>query len=406
MKNGCNPFDSRLADIKQELSVVEREQKNIESIVAWYKGFDIKGFLEKLSSDKASLNGEHQNATSLENAINDQRIIVKQDKKKAPFWFDPRKWFRAELREAARTSKESLSKLERFESDKEECKNVIKALQESISQLDLEIERYQAFDCAGNERKLSNIGKKFAELTAEYQRISHRKNKCDKLQAPVLEALRKSEKELNDVEKHLSRAEQYNRKLSNARNTYELAMIHQESERELGDQKPHNIIKKCQSKKASLERTIEKLENRLKTIADTLSIDIQTFVIDGNNLLYADDQFIGTAALMALTQKLLDEGYKVIIIFDDHFRSKKDIAKLKSRFQNCIEIRVAPRRAEADRAILNIADVNSTYVISNDTFRDFPEKKCVVEKRIFQHMITTGIIQIPDIDIQASFGES
>jgi len=222
----------------------------------------------------------------------------------------------------------------------------------------------------------------------------------------VLEALRKSEMELSDVEKQQARAEQYLRELSNAPGSCERAIIHQESEKELGDQKPQNITRKCQSKKITLKRTIEKEEDRLKRIADILSTDIQTLVIDGNNLLYAGSQFIGTAALMALTQKLLEEGYKVIIIFNELFRSKNDIAKLKNRFQNCIEIRETPRRAEADQTILNIADANLTYVISNDSFRDFPEKKCVAEKRILQHMITTGIIQIPDIGIQASFGES
>ena len=371
MKNGYNPFDDKLADIKQRLSVAKHEQKNIESRVARYKG-DLEEYPEKLSSDKVSLNRDHQNATSLENAINDQRTIVEQDKKKAPFWFDPRKLFHPELREAGRAYKKSLSKLKHLE----------------------------------DKRNLNSIVEKIAELEAEDQRVSHRKNKCGKLQAPVLEALRKSERELNDLGQQLSKAEQYERKLSDAHNSHERAMIHREAERELGGSSPQNIIGKCQSKKESLKRTIEKQENRLRKIADTLSIDIQTFVIDGSNLLYADGQFIGTAALLSLTQKLLEEGYKVIIIFDENFRLKQDIAKLKNHFQKSIEIREMPRGIEADQAILNAADANSTYVISNDTFRDFPEKKCVAEKRIFKHMITTGIIQIPDIDIQSSFDES
>jgi len=85
MESRSNPFDSKLADIKQELCAEEREQKSIESSVAWYNGIDIEGVLENLSSDKVSLDREQQEIASQENAIDDQRSIVKQDKKKAPF---------------------------------------------------------------------------------------------------------------------------------------------------------------------------------------------------------------------------------------------------------------------------------------------------------------------------------
>jgi len=290
--------------------------------------------------------------------------------------------------------------------NKKERRHAIDTLQKSIQKLEGEIERHKQFDCIDAEIALNDICKNIIELESEYQLLLHRKIKCDKRQESVLNVLRKNEQELADVEERLSKAERYERKLSNASNSYGRAMIHQEAEREIGNSKPQIIIRECQSRKKTLKNTIEKLEDRLRKIGDIFSVDIQTFVIDGSNLLYNDRQFIGTAILHALIPKLLEEGYKVIVVFDANPRLRKDISKLRNRFKKDVEIREAPSKVEADRIVLNVADANSTYVISNDNFRDFPDKKCVAERRIFKHVITSGTIQIPDIDIMASFNES
>lgn len=160
-------------------------------------------------------------------------------------------------------------------------------------------------------------------------------------------------------------------------------------------------------KRDGIARTIGKQEERLREIAEKASRDIATVIIDGNNLLYNHrGSFVGEEPLLALVPELLARHYRVRVFFDPSVQKMlgKGTGEVERLFGENVEVVIAPSITNADQMIFDEADGDSqTYVISCDRYLDYPDRKTVKGGRLLMHRIMDGSIQVPGIDLRASF---
>jgi hypothetical protein len=156
-----------------------------------------------------------------------------------------------------------------------------------------------------------------------------------------------------------------------------------------------------------LERDYKKTKQRVEKIALKAAREIDTIVVDGNNLCYEGRTFIGLAALQAL-MPYLSEYPKVIVVIDSEIRRmlKSDDFSIQKQLGSSVIVHVVAARQKADETVLDLASDNEySYILSNDTFRDFNEKSVVKDDRIIRHEIIDGNIFVHDLQINVSYRE-
>jgi hypothetical protein len=154
----------------------------------------------------------------------------------------------------------------------------------------------------------------------------------------------------------------------------------------------------------SVARGIGKLDKRLRSIGQNASRTIKTLVLDGNNLCYQDGTFIRLGVLKALARELASR-FEVEIVFDSNIRGQLKMGDddIRSQFGNGVTAHVVASKQKADETILDSATEPTAYVISNDRFADFPEKRAVREQRLIRHEILNGKVFIRDLNVATSF---
>ena len=103
-------------------------------------------------------------------------------------------------------------------------------------------------------------------------------------------------------------------------------------------------------------------------------------IIDGSNVAHATE---GDAArlenILLVREKLLEEGFKPLVVVDAALRHQIDNSKDFERLVDAGDISQAPAGTDADYFILSFARELDALVVSNDRFRDrqkaFPETR-------------------------------
>ena len=203
----------------------------------------------------------------------------------------------------------------------------------------------------------------------------------------------------------LDSAEELDRRLSAAPSSYERAMIHEQCERRFGTGSPRKIIGGRQREVRQLERDYNKASRRVEEVARTAARQIDTVVIDGNNLCYEGNRFIGLAAVEALLPSL-SRMCAVVVVFDSAIRRllNTDDSALQGRLASHAKVHVVASRRMADETVLDLASASEfTYVLSNDRFGDFNEKAAVKGGRVIRHEIVNGNVFVHDLQLRAAY---
>ena len=81
-----------------------------------------------------------------------------------------------------------------------------------------------------------------------------------------------------------------------------------------------------------------------------------------------------------------------------------DDKDIRQHFDQEVKVHIVATRNKADKTILELAENSKvTYVVSNDRYSEFSEKKAVVEERIIRHEIVDGRIFIHDLDVNIKY---
>ena len=182
-------------------------------------------------------------------------------------------------------------------------------------------------------------------------------------------------------------------------------MIHEECERTFGEGSPRRIIGERQKEVRRLERDFDKARRRVEDIARKASRKIDTIVIDGNNLCYEGNTFIGLSAIEALLPSLV-RVCSVVVVFDSAIRRMLNTTDsgIQKRLGRRARVHIVASRRLADETVLDLASGSEgVYVLSNDRFGDFNEKHVVRDGRIIRHEIVNGNIFVHDLQLRATY---
>jgi hypothetical protein len=122
-------------------------------------------------------------------------------------------------------------------------------------------------------------------------------------------------------------------------------------------------------------------------------------VIDGNNVAYdekTDDGKPSLVNILKVRDKMIEKDYKVITFISASLKHSIDSkARLAKLIENG-EIKEAPAKTYDDKFIIEAAKSHNAYIISNDTFKDFPYDEEFLKGRQMKFKIVQGKVIIED----------
>ena len=392
---------SRVNRIAEQLKALQSARQDLEFAIESYRSFVPElemGKIERLGNTAADLSrkitDQDANRKSLEN-----RLRETQSAKANPllFW----KLFTAEQRQLravadqlgreisaavtqltndqkalskaradASTARKRLSEHENFDLDKAESRR---------SSLELEIERINA-DHVVASAELARIETKIRPHTQEYDRL--------KSEAAALNA-------------DISAANRLDQKLDAAANGYERKLLHDECQAKFGTGKPREVIKDRTGQLRRLENNIPKLERRIRDELQKLHRSIKHLLIDGNNVCYEGQSFIGLRGISALLMSLGDR-YKTTVVFDASIRAmlKTDSQGIERTLGPSVSTHVAPTKTAADEYLLKLAEKDeNAFILSNDRYAEYHDYDAVKSGRLLRFLIADGKLMANDLDV-------
>ena len=400
-----NPFTERFVAKQREVETIEDEKRECSRQFVWYSNFNLDAEAETLASSKRQAERIAFQIERFKKERIREAALEGSLSQAAKIGLDPRRWFSAERIQHAKQRDEArqrLSQLDKSIADLgAEAKKALYACQQQQAQLD----DYRTLDPLGLKAKHNALELRLTQLRSELASLKSDKERVDAvLSAPLLER-RDLCNSLARLEKEVRLAESFDQRLSAARNGYERAMVHEECSKVFdGEGGPGRVKQKKHREIQTLRRNLDKVEARLKQIAQLTSRPISTLVIDGNNLCYEAGEFIGLEPLHALTYALAD-NHKVIVVFDSGIRGllRMNDKQIAYGFPREVKVHVVASKQNADQTVLEMASPSDAYVISNDRFRDFTDKAAVIGQRLIRHEILAGKILIHELNLAIAF---
>jgi hypothetical protein len=120
-------------------------------------------------------------------------------------------------------------------------------------------------------------------------------------------------------------------------------------------------------------------------------------VLDGANIAYEVRTKKGQARIaniLSVRDALQELGYETITIVDASLIHELDDRKQMEALLDRQEIQQAPAGTDADYFILETADREEAFVISNDLFQPYQEQYPWIEDRRIPYMIINGDVQL------------
>ncbi len=414
-----------------------REKENAAKDLLWFEENNIKEL--NLSIESIIIRTNHNNNLLREKNQNlsDEVKKIKHVQNKLGLFPHIRSWF------GNKELKVLLNNLRLLKESRNSIKNEIKSIDARVRHLikshedaNSRIARYLKLENEDIQKvygeaciKLIYAKKEFSVWEDEYNKY---KNYYDDLAH--------FEEEIKNLKDDIKVLKQFSKKLYEAPSSYHRKMIHDECDKIFGDGNPNLLIRECERKisekiyyrkqkeielkkaktlsaqkkhfnireKIGLEKLFPKEINK-ENKANNSNPRIKKIVIDGSNLIYEKDKYIGAQALAWLTQNLRKQ-YDLIVVFDNGAYLSLGFDKTSSQeleeklFGYGVIVHRVQKERKADDTILKYAEnEKSCYVLSNDRFRDYPDAEAVLNKRIIRHEILGGKIIIHDLDVSLSY---
>lgn len=400
-----NPFLRQISEKQAALDASALYAEKIKKSLIWYTKFDRIVEKNQISSLKLEKKDLQQYASLLHKEIQEKLEILESHKaSKVSFWrlktfFTPeQKVLRKKINELKTSSAGLELKLKQNQDRQLKIPIEISAHQDAIL-------KYDDFDEIQQNQQLELELELIAKAKAEISDLKVESKKLTRKLAPELNKLKELEEEIKTLDRKIDTARKFDQDLSDAKNSYDRALIHQECESDLGFSKPRQAISTFEKRKQSLRRNCTKIEKRLENISDRLAKPIRRLIFDGNNLCYCGDKFIGFSALLKFTDEVSRDKL-TSIIFDASIRqmTKSSDSQIRKKFGDRIDIHIVATRQAADETILKFSDnIEGAYVVTNDRFEDYPSSKVKTENRMIRHEILPGKGFIHDLDVSIDY---
>jgi hypothetical protein len=114
-------------------------------------------------------------------------------------------------------------------------------------------------------------------------------------------------------------------------------------------------------------------------------------LVDGSNVAHsAEGEQAILANIVAVCDKLREEGYEPVVVVDAALRHQIDDRDGYERLVNDGAIRQAPAGTDADYFLLSFARELAASIVSNDRFRDRQKSFPDAAKRLIRYMVVKG----------------
>lgn len=400
-----NPYSKEYDNLKQLIEDKTLEKNELLEELNWFNTIDISNLHFLLKSKEENKNDIQMIITNIETEIDELKPKINYHSKEIKTLFNPFNWFDDNQKFSRRRLNELNKELDIKLKNKIERERELSEINELINQYKSDIDKYTHFDIENINEKLNKLNNKIVSLEEEVKSIYELKVNVDKKLEPILSQIKELESNISNINYRKNRAKSFENDLDYAENSYEKAMIHEDCESSLGDGSPKKIIRESERTLKKLERDLEKAIKRASIISEKARREIHKIIIDGNNLCYEGNEFVGLKPLLKLTTKL-EETYQVIVVFDSAIRSilKTNDENINNQFNKNIKTHIVASKQLADETILDIAsDDTFCYIISNDRFGEYKDKEAVKNSRIIRHEIIDGNILIHDLNINEKY---
>ena len=114
-------------------------------------------------------------------------------------------------------------------------------------------------------------------------------------------------------------------------------------------------------------------------------------LVDGSNVAHSSEgDQPELANIVAVCDKLREEGYEPVVVVDAALRHQIDDRTGYERMVDAGTIRQAPAGTDADYFILSFARELDASIVSNDRFRDRQKAFPDAAKRLIRYMVVKG----------------
>ncbi len=393
-----NPLAFELANAQTALAQLREQRLHLDQELRWHAQFDP----DKNSADLRAVTDAHTallaRVAESQSRLQAAQQVLEERRADASWGWNPSRWF-SERSAAKRGLTEQQALVDTLLAQHGTDTQQLDDVQRRKSDLERGLRRYAEVDAAQGRERLARLDGEIALQELKVADLARRKERVDQRLAPLLSQLQDRQREAGRLDQVLRAAESFHYALNNARDGYQRKQIHQQCEHQLGRSSPGAVIHDVQKHRRVLDRDVEKLQRRIAEEARRASRDVRAVVIDGNNMCYEGDQFIGLTALIPVTAAL-SRGYDVTVVFDQSIQTRWHFAEshLVSALPG-VRVHVVRSRRAADELVLDTARDPYAVVLSNDRFGEFRDKDAVRGGRVIRHDILKGRVSVPDLEI-------
>jgi hypothetical protein len=402
-----NPFKKQLRRFKPKIADFTQQKTAVVEELHWFDSKNEAELKNKLDACRKQLDHLRRRHEEIE-----REIVACQQKRdeiraKTRTILNPKNWFASDQVHLRRTQKELERTQQTLEVKRKSLSDQICRTERDVETAGKAVERYSSFDLAACKIDLLRIETDLAALRLKAKRTAERKEVVDQALKPVIDQIRQYVKSQRREEAKRDRAATLDQQLTNADNSYERAMLHEQCEAEFKDRSPRNIVRKAESDLRRITRDYEKAYKRAVEIGQKAARKIDAVVIDGINLCYDSNGFIGLSALEALIP-ILQDDYNVTVVFDAAIRrmTKANDQAIKAllNLEGRIQVHIVATNGKADETVLDVAGSdNCTYILSNDRFGEYNDKCAIRDNRVLRHEIVNGRIMVHDLGVNVKY---
>lgn len=401
-----NSIRLALVALKSECDQARNDLQRWATQLVWFQGFSIGAAnheLRKAEADVAAAQAQFQQSQREGSALKASHTEIAS---KAKMGMDPRYWVSSERGIAKKqlvASKKLLDLQSSRDTDLELGVLAAKNHERNCREI---LVAGREFDPLLAQAAMSALQATIARIEPKLEALQVRSDDLDRKLSDLLESRRTEEAEKARINERMGRAKYFASQLSSG-NGFERRQVHEQCSNELGHGSPERVMQKCEDALEFVERNLSKLDDKIAEIVRFAAFDIRHVIIDGNNLCYANGNvFIGLDALESLVPKI-EEKYRVTLFFDASIHERTGLSqhKIEKRFSGAIEVHVVPSKSQADDTILELAEHDPhACVLSNDVYRDFPDRMEGKRRRRITHSTLRGFTHVPAMQISAKFG--
>jgi hypothetical protein len=400
-----NPHIQALKVLENKLLKLQNDYLYFTEDISWYKSADIEQMnlcFRRNESRYTDLLSLCESLADNLQKLNTQFKEINQYIKKP---LNPLAWFSLKQHDLVAKLTTIEHQIKESNDSKTNTELLINEAKNELAKSKSELDRYNRFDEQKHNENIASLTHQISLLKIDIQNTEKLKSLVNLKLEPILTIIQNYQTDIVSAKEIIDLAKVFVKKLKLAPNSFERKLIHDECNKELNNPSPDFVIKDKERLITQRINDLKKSNDRALNVREIYSRDIKKIIIDGNNLCYLSDKFLGLNALIALSDELLLK-YQITIVFDPGIMSLLSLTELeiKESFNPNINIHIVAHGETADETILNIASVNNTsFILSNDRFAEYVDKEAVKQKRLIKHNIIDGLIMVHDLHINLRY---